>query len=1066
METTGGWGNRIKQPESFDAIRDKISGFLHRLQGDLEHTRDVFGTDIPDYGKALKNLPVMQTLRSAQDVPAFFDKLFDSGIPPGVLFSMSERLAIQLPSGTKYAFAEADIKNKFYGEGLVSSDNLASLNFRFGGDAWLRQFIIDQRARKQFDIQEAHQVQRISNTVSGFGPSAALTTRLMFMCSMPDSMEERKERYAGRTIQELRHFAEARLEEDKRSRGGTEFFEQFKEFFSVYSDITAGVLETVAKPDVRAKIDEKSRTVLSRFLRLQELQNIPQKSGSPVNPFDTFRQMLLKDKNNNPWLVNDCKDTPFDAGKFGLMISADIPRGLIIDSLVFLNDYPSLLLANRVEGLVKAERHNRTNDSSERDVSEKLKTKIAETLKEIGVAVAEDEKAPGYLGSQMDQLRNFLRNNRVHNIITDTKRIHPFAGLLRIIDPVKIVQNDQRKQEYLSLVSAIEEVVKREHKLKDGDNPEEHEKKIAIIASSVQTIVNARNSNLDIPIPGEERDLSIRFQLTLRAQRWFDEEILKRGPFANLTKRDSTPEGPLIIPRDLLEMSPERLAEIKADFNSAAGVSRSKRGWIARTCSTWGRILPNHIYERINDYARRMAEAYYKGEGKYDYAFYTSATAAMEDVVGSGLLPGVDKGAVLIISNQEFSGVTEAFTARGASVADIKCNDRSLGIAKNPETIFQDIKAKIEALRKPKATFYDINAKPRLQKQKPVAILLSSKTRFGDSIGHVDNTVTPNSYGLSELIKKLKAFNPTIPIIVDGCQSAGRNDRGEELNKLGCHIYISSGGKAHGIGNVGFLAVRRVAPGEKENSWLRHINDENILKNPSSRLRPGRGTEQVRPIGEFGMALQLLMQTFNTWKHTSKDEKRPMREQIADHMQRLTYHAIQRADAYAESLVTNPAFPALAGDAGVLISDADGQKQFGCQVVYPVHRKGRDYNGILTVTFPNIAVTRKGKGASEKADFEGENYVKEQLGKLGNAVEQCHFGRRGVRISFHYLHEQNDKEEDIKEEDKEKDIDELFEKIQAIHIGFLNKLIASKDIKTYEELRGLSPNVAPDWMED
>jgi len=1038
IERAGGWGDSIRQKDTFGPVRDKISGHLHTIQGDLERIKAVLGSDteIPDYAKALRSVNVMQNLRSAQDIPAFFDRLFDVGIPPGPLFSMSEELGIQLPDGTKYNFTERDIKDKFYGGGLVSAGNLASLNFKFGGDAWLRQFIIDQRARKQFDIGEAHQVQKIANSVSGLGPRAAMLTRLMFMCSMPDSLEERKERYAGRTIQELRHFAEARLEEDKRSGGGKESFERFKEFFSVYSDITAGVLTTVANPEVRAQIDEKSRTALSRFLRLHELQNIPQKSGSPVNPFETFRKLLLTDKSNNPWLVNNCKDTPFDAGKFGLMISADFPRGLIIDSLVFLNDYPSLLLANRVEKLVKDEAHNRTTNGHERSASPQLREKISETLQEIGVTVAEDEKAPGYLGSQMDRLRHFLQNNHVHRIITDTNRIHPFAGLLRIIDPVKIIQNDQRKQEYLSLVSAIEEVIKRENKLKGGDNSGEHEKKIAIIASSVQTLTNALNSNLDIPIPGEERDLSIRLQLTRHAQRWFDEEILKRGPFANLTKLGSMPEGPLIIPRDLLEMSAERLAEIKADFNNAAGVSRSKRGWIARACSTWIKILPNHIYERIKSYSFRMAEAYYKGEGKYDYAFYSSATAAINDVIGSGLLPRIKKGAVLMISNQEFSGITEDFIKRGAVVADIKCNDRKKGIAKTPEMIFEDMKRRMEFMEQP-----------------PIAILLSSKTRFGDSIGHVDNTVTPNSYGLSELIKKLRTFDPTIPIIVDGCQSAGRNDRGEELNRLGCHVYISSGGKAHGIGNVGFLAIRRVAPEEKAKSWLSHIDDEKTLKNPASILFPGSGTEDIRRIGEFGTSLQLLMQTFDTWKLTSKDEKRPMREQIADHMQRLTYHAIQRADEYATSLVTNPAFPSLAGDAGDLITDLSRQKQFGCQVVYPVHRKGRDYNGILTVTFPNIAVSRKGKSTSEGANLEGENYVKEQLGKLGNAVEQCHFGRRGVRISFHYLHEQ-------------KDIDGLFAKIEEIHTGFLNKLVASRDIKTFDELRSLSPNVPPDWMED
>jgi len=76
-----------------------------------------------------------------------------------------------------------------------------------------------------------------------------------------------------------------------------------------------------------------------------------------------------------------------------------------------------------------------------------------------------------------------------------------------------------------------------------------------------------------------------------------------------------------------------------------------------------------------------------------------------------------------------------------------------------------------------------------------------------------------------------------------------------------------------------------------------------------------------------------------------------------------------------------------------------------------------------------------------------------QLGKLGYPVEQCHFGRRGVRISFHYLHEA-------------KDVDELFKIMEKIHIDFLTKLVARKGIKTFAELQKESPNISDDWMED
>jgi len=413
------------------------------------------------------------------------------------------------------------------------------------------------------------------------------------------------------------------------------------------------------------------------------------------------------------------------------------------------------------------------------------------------------------------------------------------------------------------------------------------------------------------------------------------------------------------------------------------------------------------------------------------------------------LLPKITKNHRLLISNQEFSGITEVFTKRGAKVVDIKCNDREKGIAKDADTMFEDFKVKIEELRRTKPVFHDINGKPELKRQQPIAILLSSKTRFGDAIGHVDKIATPNSYGLGILIKKLKEYDPTIPIIVDGCQSIGRNDAGEELQRLGCDIYLSGGGKGLGVGNVGFLAAKRVAPEEKGKSWLAHINEDEgeeetqkILKNPCSVLRPGKATEDIRRIGEFGMALQLLMLNADTWRSLSGSDKRQMRERVAEHMQKLTHQAIGRANEYAMALLTNKNFPVPMDDVGKLVENADIQKQFGCHVVYPVHRKGRDYNGILTITFPNIGSTP-----------ERENYMKEQLGKLGYSVEQCHYDRRGIRLSFHYLHE-------------EKDVDKLFKAMEKIHIDFLAKLVARKEIKTFDELREESPNVPDDWMED
>ncbi|GEM_PF-5415708 len=1025
----------------------KVLTELHEMEAHKERRTGESGVD---YSRTLRN--IQQLLPNVRNAAGFYDILFQEGVSPGVIERLGDRLNLRLPNQG----LESYVKTRFFGAEVVSDANLR-LKPETGGKEWFESFITEQLSRRNLNLGVAHRVQTLARDMSQkYGSEAAATTRLMFMSSSDELESGGGTRYPD-PVARLEKVVTARKMESPTNVIPSEknFFEDMRRFLGVYADITANVIRSTGNQEVKVQIDKGAKRALSHFLRLEEFQSTQwNQEKRPPNPFNVFREMLLKEQDMNPWLVDDCRDTPFDVGKFGLLMSEDVPRGLVAEAARFLNNHQSALYAEKVEELLKSEKKTKKNENGTlpEGMAKKVKDAVAkiQTLNTSGETILDDDK------SRIKALSKFVEENLVFS--KDKGGIHPFTVLLRTVDTKKIVTHDQPRQEFnsfLSYIPSIQSIIEAG----SGEIDEDAGKKIAIIASSVKEFLDNTESYMDIPILSLD-DQSIRTLLTARSQQsWFDEEVLRKGPYAYMQDKKNHPEEPLIQPRDLSDMSENQIQNLKKNFDTAKGVdTNSKRKWISRACAVWNDI-PNS-YNTITKFALRQAERFYNTQGKYGLVFYPSATWAMNDVV-SRLFPRVSEEDYIIISNQEYNGMTDAFTNHGASIEAMYCNDRARGKAKDINTIFSEMVERIDEGRK------------RL----PSAVILSSKTRFGDALGVAEGKKEPNSYGLGDLIKKLKDRYPGIPVIVDGCQSIGRNDRGENnLERLGCDIYVNSGAKALGIENVAMLAVRkapegkeaapetpsepdgtgrdwlRVGSGTGGDHWLSHIEESEILKNPIAKLSPGKSTIDIRRVAALGIAFQIQNSRVDSWKVDAKERSQTQRERIANRMQELTKYAIAKTSEYPEILLTNPEFPFNAQITDSVVHEPAIQKQFGCQVVYPVHRKSADYNGILTVTFPNLGVVKHKEGLKES--LIRDDYTKIALQREGYLIEQCLSGQNAVRISFHYLHE-------------EKDIDDLFETIAKIHIAFLKKQMEKNpSIDSFSGVVKYTPNTPDTWMEN
>ncbi|MBI5457816.1 hypothetical protein HY971_03785 [Candidatus Kaiserbacteria bacterium] len=1035
------------------------------------------------------------------DVRIMYDALFDAGVPAAALEDFGRNVAKRgVPDNQ--LFSTGYIKEKFFSKGVISEAGL-KFNPGEGGEAWLSKHVQEElEGLRGFDLGAACKVQDLARSMgTQYGNSAAMMTRLMFVCSGNEpGAEERSVRFSD-PAEKIGLLVRSRLAE-ARTKGVREentFVEGMQMFLGVYADITAKVLQN-AKPEQQANIHERSKAMLSKLLQSEQLRAAHLDPGkSPPDPFSIFSELLREEGAINPWVVGDSTETPFDIGKFHLLISPDVPRGLVADAVFVLNNYQEALLAQDVAKIPASvqkykDRQRQAGANAELPSGLDITKALTNAASRICRLRGEKFNAPNPKEDTEEVLR--LKRQEYERIVEDFVRplgrgIPPFSALLRIVDPKKVVRDGQIRDDFIPLLKSIP---------KFSDTAEDADK-VRIVASSVKTFLEDPDPYLDVPLLGTEGDYSLRTLLTIRANEWFDKEILLRGPYAHSDRKGAPPPEPLIPPRDTWRVPKERLVELAKNFNTAAGAKWLwAREWIEDACKILRR-LPNS-YENILGFASRESKRYYKMPGEYEVVFYASATDAMSNIVDK-LFPNMVAGDYFIGSPQEYESMADPLIHKGARFEAAYINERigDTRRTKTPDQFYDDIVRIIES--------------PRKDGRLPRAIFLSSKTRFGDAVGVtppeprrvLDENgketgeekmfYTPNTHGLSMIIQRLKSRYPSVPVAVDGCQSVGRNDRDEDLSRLGCDIFINSGGKGPGIENVSMVAIRKVSLEQRddkgnvvrkdgkpvfttpEHHWLEHITDEKVLRNPESVLTPGKGTVDISRVAALGFALQLLDSRIDTWSVIDPSDKRKQRDRIADHMGAMTEHMLTRTQEYAGSLfkrlqTANLPFPI--PDEASLAKNPEFVKRFGCQVVHPAHQNIIDYDGIVTLTFPNIGtVERKNvvlnEGTPEQRELRipyRDNYLKTALDREGWPSEQCKKGGNAWRFSVHASTFPTNEH-----------IDNLVEKIADVHIEFLKLQIEKGNrladkagdenlrITSWESLLERTENVQDyEWLED
>lgn len=1037
----------------------------------------------------------------SHDVRILYDALFEAGIPASTLEDFGRDVAKKgVPEGQR--FSTDYIKEKFFSKEIIPAAGL-KFNLNEGGEKWLGDYVQERLAQsKGFDLGVACQVQGLAESMRHqYGEHASALTRLIFVCAAAEAEDKSGHTRFSDPAEKIRLLVQSRLAE-ARTKGVSEenlFAERMQLFLGVYADITAKVLQN-AKPKQAEIINKNSKAMLSRLLQSEQLRTAHLGAGKePPDSFAVFSELLRQENAINPWVVGDTSETPFDIGKFHLLISQDVPRGLVADSVFVLNNYQEALLAQDVAKIPPSvqrykDRQRQAGANAELPSGLELTKALTNAAARICKLRGEKFNAPNPKEDTEEQLR--FKRQEYERIVEDFVKplgegLPPFSALLRIVDAKEVVKNGQIRDDFVPLLKSIPKF----------NDTEEDADKVRIIASSVKAFVEDPDPYLDVPLLGTEGDYSLRTLLTVRANEWFDKEILLKGPYARSNRKEAPPPEPLIPPRDTWRVPKERLAELAKNFNTAAGAKWLwAREWIEDACKILRR-LPNS-YENILGFASRESKRYYKMPGEYEVVFYASATDAMSNIVDK-LFPNMVAGDYFIGSPQEYESMADPLIHKGARFEAAYINERigDTRRTKTPDEFYNDVVRIIERSGK--------------GERLPRAIFLSSKTRFGDAVGVtppesrsvLDATgketgeekmlYTPNSHGLSTVIQRLKSNYPSVPVIVDGCQSVGRNDRDEDLSRLGCDIFINSGGKGPGIENVSMVAIRKVSQEQRDNKgnivrkdgrpvfttpehhWLEHIKDEKVLRNPESVLTPGKGTVDISRVAALGFALQLLDSRIDTWSVIDPSDKRKQRDRIADHMGTMTEHMLKRAQEYAGLFfkrLQTADLPFAIPDEATLTKNPAFVKRFGCQVVHPAHRNIIDYDGIVTLTFPNIGtVERKNVVLYERTPEQREvripwrdNYLKTALDREGWPSEQCKKGGNAWRFSAHASTFPTNEH-----------VDKLFNKIADAHVEFLKLQVEKSNksadkasdenlmITSWEMLLERTENVQDyEWLED
>lgn len=1042
-----------REAETAHAVKVATMHVLDYLRRAQEHSlvqAARYGLAPLDFNRLLYDVKHAHGSNEINSTAAIFDHLFEGGVPAQIMRDLYDQLDVVLPYGQDL---ETYVAQRFFGvpvvrdaepgckidrkEGIYGGKELLEIivNQKFAGDEALR-----------IPLDLAHEVRECIKDVGNIhGAQASAMTRLMFVCSWQKGQPTKD------AVSNIRRVVETQNEAPLAGiRPQKNFFDRMQDFFGVYADISRKVIRH-AKREKRPELYAKAESVLSVFLNDPALHTI-----RSADPFEAFGA-TMRDRGINPWLTGDAKDTPFDASKFHLLITPEVPRGLVADAAFFLDNYKEALfiqevhkLLNEIDGFVEKQ----SAEGKSANLSKNLKDKVDYMIKRIASVEQKPVSIPESIAHRRLVLEDFASRQ--------SRSLSAFSVLLRALDAERVVRNEYAKEDFYTLVSAMPRL-----SLEDVEGVEardQQEKKIEIFGSSVYRFLRNTDPHLDVPLLGIEGNASVREIIITNAERrWFDRSVIDQGPYVYSSYPDKPPSARLITPRDLLGKTEEDIARDKENFNSGAGAAwLPRRPWL----NDAGDVMAKHLnsYKNVLGFAHGEVDTHYQSGPERVVAFYPSVSDAMSDVV-AGLFSSMGAEDYIITSTQEYGTVTKPFTKQGVRVRAVNCDQPFDKVIK------------------------DIDAIVREEGRPAVASAFSSKTRLGGAVGLVPaakkttkegrtirvDTDKPNSYGLAQLYRHMAEQHPSTYTFTDSSQALGRNDLGEDLSKIPCDVLVASGGKALGVKNVGLVSIRRTTkpppePPVTEDAqaiarYHEAVRLHKIWSNPLANLTPGEGTVDTDRIAALGIALQRLHSRTDTSgirrtmseapdsprerkyyaRRVERDWNLTERERVAERLERLTWYTKRKAEAYGKTLLENPEFPFSSELTDALRRDPAVLEQFGCQIVEPAHDKVVDYFGLLTVNFPNL-------GKLHKSGSGRENYLGRALDKLSGLRDTIlpgvGPGRKAWRICVLPARHERD------------DIDTLFQKFERIHIQFLKQELERKPaIRNFATLRAFTPYI-------
>jgi|GEM_PF-7028182 len=597
--------------------------------------------------------------------------------------------------------------------------------------------------------------------------------------------------------------------------------------------------------------------------------------------------------------------------------------------------------------------------------------------------------------------------------------------MIRLLKPEKIIHQEEAGRQLQAMIEGLEPFIVN---LYDSNSPEQ-EGCGAALARSIELLLNTENPYLDIPIPPYYKN-TIRELIVDRVVRHIPADIRAFGAYARFEDRSRLKvdtKTPLLIPQDQRRFSP-------TNFNSA--MLGTTREWLMNTAQAWIDAEnrggdAGKTFEKMLKLAAETLSKYYKAKD-YEAHFYSSATVAAIDVFPKLALPESQADDYVMGSNQEYSAMMDESIKilerdapdpeerRRAEFFELNTSD---GTAKTAEQILSDIKHIVS-----------------LRGKAPRMLILSSKTRYGDSISIHSETKRSHFYALSQLIKAVKSEYPLTTVAIDGCQSVGRNDLGEDLDAMGPDLFFNSAGKALGVPNCGILMIRKDFNGfgaierldDRQSDFFTDLQAPHFapLKkadevNRKADLKGTRSTIDLPSVVATNLALRNRMGKVNSWAHpVLVEDKNFVRDVEIETLITLTEYAIGKAGTFGSQLTKK------LKDMHSSAFDNKLEFEFGTaltpSIAYPTHGKRRDYNGILSIGFPGIKGSRLSALLSEYLET--------------NTVTTCLKNGDAIRISFLPSHTQED-------------VDVLFDAIQRAVMDEFSRQIKKINMESSEKTK-------------